>query len=65
MLDGLEQMKKMASKPRSMYTLLLLCSKGEKKVCKHFFYDIHNYLCGNVLLTRTKFSDNHEIAKIR
>ncbi len=26
---------------------------------------IHNYFCGNVLLTRTKFSNNHEIAKIR
>ncbi len=31
---------------------------GEKKKKKKN----HNYFCGNVLLTRTKFSDNHEIA---
>ncbi len=58
-------MKKMASQPRSMYILLLLCSKGGKQKRIFYFMIIIHYFCGNVLLTRTKFSDNHEIAKIR
>ncbi len=42
-----------------MYILLLLCSKGGEN------FIIISVVKINVLLTRTKFSDNHEIAKIR
>ncbi len=56
MLDGLESD---TDKEDGLYNTNYYYVPRKKKK-KKLMIIIHNYFCGNVFLTRTKFSDNHE-----